>query len=66
VALILGTDVPGEANHLIEPVSAPVDGSRQSGPLDGGLRAHMLLAFCFGEGGKTAQEFALGCEGESA
>ena len=66
MALILGTDIPGETNHLAKPAGALVDRSRQSGPLDGGLRAHMMFAFRLGEGGKTSQKIALGFKCESA
>ena len=53
VALILGTDVPSETDHLVEAAGALMDRSCQSSPLDGGLRAHVLFAVRLGEGGKA-------------
>jgi len=66
VGSILSTDVPGESNHVIEASGALVDGSCQSGPLNGGLTAHMLFPLCLGEGSKTSQEIAWRFESESA
>jgi hypothetical protein len=54
VALILSADMPGESDHVAKAAGALVDGPRQSGPLNGGLSAHMLFALRLGEGGKTS------------
>jgi hypothetical protein len=54
VGSILGTDVPGEANHVAEAAGALINRSRQSRPLDGGSSAHVVFPSRIGEGGKTS------------
>jgi hypothetical protein len=44
MGLILGTEIPGEPNHLMQSAGALKDRFGQPGPLDRSFRAYVVFA----------------------